>query len=173
MSLQHYQVALQAVSSFAIAGGFIFTAIQFRAYRRAQHVANFAKMVEMQAHLREMRVHDPKLAEVYRHDVAHASSEREVREYFFNLMQLSVFEIVWFSWKHGQIPEDYFRSWEDRMRDIAAEPSFRTMMGTRSMKIMHDDFDSYMRRLLASVPERVHESPPPSLAAAVPAPVKP
>lgn len=74
MQLNEIQVALQAVSSFAIAGGLIFTAIQFRAYRRAQHVANFAKLVEMQAHLREMRVHDPKLAEVYRHDVAHTHS---------------------------------------------------------------------------------------------------
>lgn len=150
MQLNEIQVALQAVSSFAIAGGLIFTAIQFRAYRRAQHVANFAKLVEMQAHLREMRVHDPKLAEVYRHDVAHTHSEREVREYFFNLMQLSVFEIVWFAHKHGQLPADYFRSWEARMRDIASEQSFQSMMNSKSMKFMHDEFQAYITALMAS-----------------------
>ncbi len=38
-------------------------------------------------HLREMRVSDPSLAEVYRHDVEFAETNREVREYFFNLMR--------------------------------------------------------------------------------------
>jgi len=165
MTLLQLQVTLQAISSLAIAGGLLFTAVQFRAYRRAQHVANFAKLVEMQAHLREMRVHDPKLAEVYRHDVAHATNEREVREYFFNLMQLSVFEIVWFSWKHNQIPKDYFLSWDARMQDIASEPSFRSMMGTGSMKIMHDEFDRYMQQMLARTVER--PGPRPSAAAVI------
>lgn len=150
--LQVIQVVFQALSSLAIAGGFIFTAMQFRSYRKAQHVANFAKLVELQMHLREMRVHDPRLAEVYRHDVRHAQSEREVREYFFNLMQLSVFEIVWFAHQHRQVPEDYFRSWADRMRDIAAEPSFRLMMANPSMKIMHDEFQEYMQQMVRETP---------------------
>ncbi|MGD9688733.1 MAG: DUF6082 family protein [Phycisphaerales bacterium] len=154
MTLQEIQVIVQSVSSFAIAGGLIFTAIQFRNYRRAQHFGNFSKLVEMQMHLREMRVRDPSLAEVYRHDVQFAESARDVREYFFNLMQLSVFEIVWFGYKHGQIPEDYFRSWETRMRDICAERSFRRMMSTRSMKIMHDEFQAYMSAMLGSTEPR-------------------
>jgi hypothetical protein len=151
MNLPELQVTLQAVSSFGITAGLIFTAIQFRAYRKAQHVANFAKLVEMQAHLREMRVNDPKLAAVYRHDVEHTHSEREVREYFFNLMQLSVFEIVWFARRHGQVPEDYFRSWEGRMRDIVSEESFRAMMASPSMKFMHDEFQTYISGMMATV----------------------
>ncbi len=44
MTLQELQVLLQSVSSFAIAGGLIFTAMQFRYYQRAQHFANFSKL---------------------------------------------------------------------------------------------------------------------------------
>lgn len=158
MTLQELQILLQALSSLAIAGGLVYTAIQFRKSRQAAYFANFSKLVEMQMHLREMRVGDPTLAEVYRHDVEHAKAspepERVVREYFFNLMQLSVFEIVWFGYKSGQVPEDYFRSWESRMRDIASEKSFRTMWQTSSMKIMHDEFQEYMSKLVNSVRPR-------------------
>jgi hypothetical protein len=30
----------------------------------------------------------------------------QFREYFFNLMQLSVFEIVWFAARENQVPRD-------------------------------------------------------------------
>jgi hypothetical protein len=40
--------------------------VQFRAARRAQNVANFAKLVEMQFELRKMRVENPSLAAVQR-----------------------------------------------------------------------------------------------------------
>jgi hypothetical protein len=159
--LQIVQVCFQALGASAIAGGLVYTAVQFRRYQQSQHFANFSKLVELQMHLREMRVEDPALAQVYRHDVEHvagladrAAAEREVREYFFNLMQLSVFEIVWFGFKNDQIPEDYFRSWERRMQEIAAEASFRKMWHTQSMKILHDDFMLYMQRLVAGVPAR-------------------
>jgi hypothetical protein len=117
-------------------------------------------MVELQMHLREMRVNDPKLAYVYAHDVEGRLDEREIREYFFNLMQLSVFEIVWFGHTQGQIPDDYFRSWEARMREIAAEPSFRVMMTVPAMKIMHDDFQAYMIDMIRTTPARIHKSSP-------------
>lgn len=173
------QVTFQALSASAIAGGLLFTAIQFRAYRRAQHFANFAKLVEAQMHLREMRVGDPSLARVYRHDVAYADKlqnpedrQRAVREYFFNLMQLSVFEIVWFGWKEGQIPEDYFRSWENRMAQIVAEPSFMSMWNSGSMKIMHDEFQLYMTRLIEGVCGP-GASIAPTMSTSVPSPASP
>jgi Family of unknown function (DUF6082) len=157
--LSEFQLTFQAVSSLAIAGGLIYTALQFRKQRQAQHFANFTKLVEMQMHLREMRVSDPSLASVFRGDVAFAEGlpteverQRAVREYFFNLMQLSVFEIVWFGWRHGQIPEDYFRSWEIRMRDIVAERSFRAMWNSPSMKFMHDAFYDFMKRMIDQTP---------------------
>jgi hypothetical protein len=74
--------------------------------------------------------------------------ERAIRSYYFNLMQLSIFEIVWFSWHHGQIREDYFRSWERRMYDIVAEESFKVMWNSPAMKFMHDDFDRYLRGMI-------------------------
>ncbi len=153
-TMQAMQLIFQALSSVAIAGGLIYSAYQFRNFRRAQHVANFTRLVELQMHLREMRVDDPNLARVYRHDVQHAATDTEVREYFFNLMQLSVFEIVWFARQQGQIPDDYYTSWDKRMREIASEPSFRVMMNTPSMKLMHDSFQAYIKRMVAETAER-------------------
>lgn len=152
MTLQELQVLLQSISSFAIAGGLIYAAIQFQHVRKAAHVANFTRLVELQMHLREMRVQDPALAQVYSHDVRDLKDDREIREYFFNLMQLSVYEIVWFGHRMGQLPADYYRSWEKRVREIVAEPSFRKMLGGRSMKILHDDFQRYMERMMEEVP---------------------
>jgi hypothetical protein len=151
MQAAHIALVLQSISSLAIAGGFIFAAIQFRHHRKAAHVANFTKLVDMQMMLRRMRVDDPSLAQVYRHDVQSLSSPTEIREYFFNLMQLSVFEIVWFSYREQQLPRGYFESWDRRMRDIAREKSFQAMMNSGTMKILHDDFQVYIMKLLAEV----------------------
>ena len=144
MDLPLFQVCLQAISSFAIAAGLIFAAVQFLYARKAQHVANFAKLVELQMQLRRMRVEDPSLASVYKHDVQGLHSDREIREYFMNLMQLSIFEIVWFSHRLGQLPEDYYQSWVDRMKAIEQEESFRKMIDNKSMKILHDEFQKYV-----------------------------
>ncbi len=144
----------QAAGSIAIACGLAFTAVQFRHHQRAMRVANFTKMVELQMHLREMRVRDPGLADVYRDDVRDLNSDRDIREYFFNLMQVSVYEIVWYSYREGVLPADYYHSWERRMRVIAAEPSFRKMVKGRSMKIMHDDFQKFVNELVDTTPER-------------------
>ncbi len=68
-TLQTVQIVLQALSSFAIAGGLIFTAIQFRNERKAQIVANFSKLIELQSQLRYLRVEQPSLASVSPGDV--------------------------------------------------------------------------------------------------------
>jgi hypothetical protein len=158
MEITSIQVLFQALSATAITGGLVYTALQFRKAREAQHFANFSKLVELQMHLREMRVGDPSLAKVYRNDVEFAESlptpqerERAVREYFFNLMQLSVFEIVWFGYKRAQVPEDYFRSWESRMHEIVRERSFLDMWNSPSMKFMHDEFHDYMAGMVREV----------------------
>lgn len=147
-TLQIVQITLQALTSFAIAGGLIFTAIEFRNARKAQLVANFSKLVEMQSQLRYLRVEQPSLASVSPRDVENLKSDREIQEYFLNLIQLSIFEIAWYAHKHGQLPDDYFNSWTTRMREVAQEKSFRSMIDNPSMKILHDDFDRYMRRLV-------------------------
>ncbi len=149
----HLQIALQAISSLAICCTLVFAALQLLHWRRAYQVANFTKLVELQMALRKMRVDDPALARVHRHDVDDLESDEEIRHYFLNLMQLSVFEIAWYSFRQGQLTEDYFRSWEKRMRALLSEPSFRRMMHKPSMKILHDDFDAYMQRGMRDVPE--------------------
>jgi hypothetical protein len=142
------QITLQALSSFAIAGGLIFTAVQFRQAGKAQEVANFSKLVELQFQLRRIRVDNPALASVHQHDVAHLHTDREIQEYFLNLMQLSLFEIAWYAHRQKQLPEDYFNSWAKRMWQVGQEESFKRMIDNPAMKIMHDDFDTYLRKLL-------------------------
>ena len=144
-TLQIVQITLQALSSFAIAAGLIFTAFQFSQARKAQLVANFSKLVELQYQLRRLRVDNPKLAS--EEDTRHLHSDHEVQVYYVNLMQLSLFEIAWYAHEHGQIPEDYFQSWQVRIWDVAQEPAFRAMLDNPSMKIMHDDFATFVRRL--------------------------
>jgi hypothetical protein len=146
--LQILQITLQALSAFAIAGGLLYTAIQFRQARKAQEVTNFSKLVELQYELRKLRVTNPELAGVHKLDVEHLHSPREIQEYFLNLMQLSLFEIAWYSHERGQLPDDYFESWTVRMRQLAKEESFRRMLDNPSMKIMHDEFDEYVRKLV-------------------------
>jgi hypothetical protein len=146
--IQLLQITLQALSSFAIAGGLLYTAVQFRNARKAQLVANFSKLVELQYHLRQVRVEEPSLAYVHAQDVEHLGSEREIQEYFLNLMQLSLFEIAWYSHRQGQLPDDYFDSWVKRMRQVAREESFRRMISNPSVKIMHDDFETYVKMMV-------------------------
>ncbi len=141
------QITLQALSSCAIAGGLIYTAVQFRHARKAQLVANFSKLVELQYQLRYIRVQHPELASVHERDVDRLGTDRDVQDYFLNLMQLSLFEIAWYSHKHGQLPSDYFASWNSRMWQLAQEKSFQRMMDNPAMKIMHDEFDSFVRQL--------------------------
>lgn len=142
------QITLQALSAFAIAAGLIFTAVQFRNARKAQDVANFSKLVELQMHLREMRVSNPALARVYKHDVEGLHSDEEIKFHFMNLMQLSVFEIVWYAHKQGQLSDDYYQSWVRRMRDIEGEESFRNMFLSSAPKILHDDFERFVSSMV-------------------------
>lgn len=144
------QITLQALSSLAIAGGLIYAAVQFRSTRKAQLVTNFSKLVELQYNLRYLRVQDPSLASVHARDIEHLHSEREIREYFLNLMQLSVFEIAWYAHHQKQLSDEYFNSWVRRMGQLAREESFRKMIRSPSSKIMHDDFESYITRLVES-----------------------
>jgi hypothetical protein len=169
-NLQLLQILLQALSSIAIAGGLIFTAVQFRQARKAQLVANFSKLVELQYQLRQLRVERPEIASVYQHDVAHLTSEKDIREYFLNLMQLSLFEIAWYAHSEGQMSDDYFNSWARRMWEVTREESFRRMIHNPSMKIMHDDFEAYVHELVrADRPPGSAPRPRPAAPAAAPA----
>jgi len=147
-TLQIVQITLQALTSFAIAGGLIFTAVQFRHARKAQLVANFSKLVEMQSQLRYVRVEKPQLASVSPGDVEALHSDREIQEYFLSLIQLSLFEIAWYAHQHGQIPDDYFHSWTSRIWEVGQETSFRNMVSNPATKILHDDFEIYIRKLI-------------------------
>ncbi|MBN8645606.1 MAG: hypothetical protein J0L61_10260, partial [Planctomycetes bacterium] len=145
MNIPLVTLVLQSISSLAIAGGFIFAAIQLRQTRRAQHVSNFSRLVEMQMALRRLRVEHPELAGVHAHDIQDLPSDRDVQHYFLNLMQLSLFEIAWYAHRQGQLSDDYFASWQARIHALCAEPSFQAMLAKPGMKIMHDEFAAYVQ----------------------------
>lgn len=147
-TLDIVRTVLQFVSSIALVGSVIYAAVQLRNWHRTQQVTNFSKLVELQMQLRRMRVERPELADVHQHDMDDLTTPKEVQHFFLNLMQLSVFEIAWFSHKMGQLNDDYFESWERRMRVIKCEKSFQRMWAKPSMKILHDEFEAHMKRIM-------------------------
>src|SRR5215471_18845579 len=142
-----FQVVLQVVSVLAVAGGLIYAALQFRGWRTAQYVANFTTLVELQLQLRKMVVDDPALATLGA-GLPPETAPDEIRGNFYNLMQVSLFEIAWFSHQHGQLPHDYFASWVANMAVVAQHPAFRTMWQSDRTKILHVGFRQYMNALL-------------------------
>lgn len=148
-TLELLRTILQFISSVALVGSVIYGAIQLRNWHRTQQVTNFTKLVELQMQLRRLRVDRPELADVHQHDMDDLQSPKDVQHFFLNLMQLSVFEIAWYSHKMGQLNDDYFESWVRRMRVIKCEKSFQRMWAKPSMKILHDEFEAYMRRIMA------------------------
>jgi hypothetical protein len=84
------QIMFQAVSTLAVMVGLAYTALQLRAWRATQYVGNFTKLVELQLQLRKMVVDDPTLAPVGLG--IPTDNPEETRGFFYNLMQLSVFE---------------------------------------------------------------------------------
>ena len=141
------QVVLQVVSALAVAGGLVYAALQFRGWRTAQYVANFTTLVELQLQLRKMVVEEPTLATLGA-GIPQGVVPDEIRGNFYNLMQVSLFEIAWFSHQHSQLPHDYFASWVASMAAVAQRPAFRAMWQSDGTKILHDGFRQYMHTLL-------------------------
>src|SRR5215470_15155884 len=141
-----FHVVLQVVSALAVTVGLIYTALQFRGWRTTQHVANFTKLVELQLQLRKMVVDDPTLATLAGVDPGAAPDE--VRSNYYNLMQVSLFEIAWFSHQHGQLPHNYFASWMENMAVVTRRSAFRAMWEGDGTKIMHEGFRHYMDTLI-------------------------
>jgi hypothetical protein len=154
MSEETFRVVLQSVTAFAYAGTVVYAALQFRGWRSAQHVANFTKLVELQLQLRTMNLNDPTLAALDSSAAPGATIE-ETRGYFYNLMQLSLFEIAWFSHKHRQLDDGYFASWAASMSSIVKRPSFRSMWQSDRTKILDHRFRIYVDTL-------INDAPPPA-----------
>src|SRR5262249_13881446 len=142
-----FQVVLQVVSVLAVAGGLVYAALLFWGWEAGPYVADFTTLVEVQLILRQMVVEDPTLATLGA-GVLPGVVPDEIRGTFYNLMQVSLFEIAWFSHQHGQLPHDYFVSWVASMAAVAQRPAFRTMWQRDEAKILHDGFRQYMNTLL-------------------------
>lgn len=147
MSNTVFQFVVQAVSTLAFAGGVIYAALQFRGWRTAQYVTNFTELVKLQMELRRMVVDDPSLAPLSL-GVPAGTRPEDIRSDFYNLMQVSLFEIAWFSHLKGQLTDDYFNSWVANMAAVAQRPAFRAMWRSDRTKILHDGFRRYMNTFM-------------------------
>jgi hypothetical protein len=136
---------VQAIPLLAAAGGLVYAALQFRGWRTSQYVTNFTKLIELQLEIRKMVVDDPTLG-------PEGVPKEEMRGYYYNLIQLSVFEIAWYSHKYGQLTDDYFASWEVNMTSVAKRPDFHAMWQSDRTKILHDGFRKYMETLMQKTP---------------------
>ena len=136
---------VQAIPVLAAAGGVVYAALQFRGWRYSQYVANFTKLIELQLQIRKMLIDDPTLG-------PEGVPKEEMRGYYYNLIQLSLFEIAWFSHRYGQLTDDYFTSWEASMVSIAKRPAFRAMWESDRTRILHDGFRKYMETLIQKMP---------------------
>jgi len=136
---------VQAIPVLAAAGGVVYAALQFRGWRFSQYVANFTKLIELQLQIRKMVIDDPTLG-------PEGVPKEEMRDYYYNLIQLSLFEIAWYSHKYGQLTDDYFASWEVSMASITKRPAFRAMWQSDRTKILHDGFRKYMETLMQERP---------------------
>jgi hypothetical protein len=137
-------VVLQAIPVLAAAVGLVYAARQFRGWRNAQYVANFTKLSELKLQLRKMVVDDPTLG-------PEGVPAKDMRSYYYSFMQLSLFEIAWFSHRHGQLTDDYFAAWRSNMVAIARHPDFRAMWQSDQTKILHAGFRKYMDALMREV----------------------
>ena len=146
MNTAMFQVVVQAISTLAVAGGLIYAALQFRGWRTTQYVTNFTELVKLQLELRKMVVDDPALATAGLG--LPAETPENMRSYYYNLMQLSLFEIAWFSHLNSQLTGDYFNSWVTYMAEVAQRPAFRAMWQSHRAKIIHDGFRQYMNTFM-------------------------
>jgi hypothetical protein len=144
-STLHFLV--QTVSLLGVAGGLLYTGVQLRNSRNAQYVTNFTKLVELQLQLRKMVVDDPTLASLSLGPGIEIPI-KEIRGDYYNLMQVSLFEIAWFSHRHGQLTDDYFNTWAAYMVTVTERPAFRDMWKIDRTKILHNRFRAYMDTLL-------------------------
>src|SRR5262249_30762577 len=94
----------------------------------------------------KMVVDDPALATLA--GVAPATTPDETRGTFYNLMQVSLFEIAWFSHERGQLPDDYFASWVENMVGVTRRSAFRAMWEGDGTKILHAGSRHYMETLI-------------------------
>ena len=147
MTITTLQLVFQVCSAVTLTGGLVYTALQLRWWRTAQYVANFTKLIELQLQLRKMVVDDPTLAPVGL--ALPTGNPDDTRGYFYNLMQVSLFEIAWFSHQEGQLPDDYFASWAKEMSQISTRPAFQSMWRSDQTKILHEVFRRYMERLMS------------------------
>ena len=144
MTTAEVQFVFQIISALAAAGGLIYLILELHGWRKAQYVANFTKLVELQLELRRMRVDDPGLVSPEMDPKLAILPPEQIRLYFYSLMQVSLFEVAWFSHEQGQLTDDYFRSWERNMSHLAERPSFQLMWASNTTKIVDDRFRLYV-----------------------------
>jgi len=142
-----FQFLVQIVSTLGVAGGVVYAGKQLRGWRDSQYIANFTKLVQLQLEHRKRLVDDPALA-LQGIGLPAGTPPEDIREDYYNLMQLRLFEIAWFTHLHGQLTDDYFNSWVAGMAEVIERPAFKAMWQKERLKIQHSEFRDYMNEMM-------------------------
>jgi hypothetical protein len=127
--------------------------IENRTLRKTIYASNYGKMIDMLKELRLLRINDPELAKVYETEVKNLSPT-ETRYHFFNLIVLSILEMLFVDMKLGLITKDTWQFWLKRIQDIANEKSFRQMVLRQSYKIVNPEFCKIVEEIVKDVEQQ-------------------
>jgi len=110
-------------------------------------------MIDMLKELRLLRINDPELAKVYETEIK-SLSPIETKYHFFNLIVLSILEMLYVDMKLGLITKDTWQFWLAKIRDIATEKSFRQMVLRQSYKIVNPEFCRIVEKIVKDVEQQ-------------------
>lgn len=122
--------------------------------QRTIYASTYSRMIEMLKDLRAMRIEDPTLAQVYKGDT-NGKTEQEIRHHFFNLIVLSIAELLFVNRKLKLAPDRDWDNWIEAIRHLAQEPSFRAMVLGPSRKIVHPEFEGMVKQICLEVEEEL------------------
>jgi len=139
--------ALMLIQTIVFSLTLIILIIQTRHLQRTIYSSNYGRMIEMLKELRVLRINDPSLAKVYAREVEGLTDE-QIRFHFFNLIVLSILEMLYIDWSQGLISKETWEYWLDAIRKISHEKSFRDMVLRKSYKIVNPDFSKIVESIV-------------------------
>jgi hypothetical protein len=148
--------ALMFIQTIVFGLTLIILIIQTRHLQRTIYSSNYGRMIEMLKELRVLRINNPSLAKVYASEVEGLTDE-QIRFHFFNLIVLSILEMLYIDWSQGLISKETWEYWLDAIRKISHEQSFRDMVLRKSYKIVNPEFSKIVESIVCEVESNVKQ----------------
>lgn len=106
--------------------------------------SNYGQFIALLKDLRMERVRHPDLARVYSEETE-GMDDAEIRNHFFNLIVLSIFEKVYYDKNLGLVDNDTWKFWLESMKNLCNERSFKNMILRQSYKIANPELVKILR----------------------------